>query len=748
MAIQSEARPVRAASSHALSSRLRPYRGLRPQSFAAVFLHLVACGGFGGGVDGAPDNDGPFGGPTDPPPTGSKWEGKETTDECGRTSIEYVLVDEVCGGIDDPGYMAAFHAPIIRDGAVIGTDLFAVDATYLWVLDVSDPAVPVRRALLSGFGQPLAVGAHAGRLVIAAGDEGLVVADVTDPGAPTRLATVALVGPALDVFVEGDRAFVAMGAAGVGIVDLTGVEPPRVLAASAFVAAVAPAGGRVYAASCDRLTILDETTGAILGEVSIEGATQDNVLIAPIKDVAIVGEVAFVAAGKFGAVSIDVSDPAAPVVLGNCAVDDPSFYASGVRVDGDRLFVAGGEYGILPLSVAAPLETCVALVAPAAPPETEEPECSTEAPWEILPWAETWSPPPVPPEGRDPIQTLPVGELVFAFGDATRIGLRAIDVRLAADPALTKIGRYAEPRLTEGIAARGDRVLVTGKAGGLFTNVGDALIPEGDVVLARTARAAGFLDDGRWVLGTTVEDLSGQIDFEGGAAPVAITSTIWPGSLPTRGFAVLVPTASGADEIDVDGVVTPIHSGRTAYLPAAVVLDEDRVVMAAPEWVDALSVDAVDVVPLAAGAFDAGELSDTSRWRQALPRRYLLSTPAGLAEVSSLGGRAALLLHGADGGGLTLPPGDYVAAASVGERVFLAAVDRGTYRTTLVTVSVEGASSTIVGMASFTGSASGLAATDARLYLADGDRGVRIYDLSAPAPELVSVVDLAIAGAP
>ncbi len=725
----------------------RRLRALLPRAlFAALPLLVAACGDSSFG--GAPENDGPPGPPTEPPPTGSKWQGKETLDACGRTGIDYVLVDEVCGGIDDPDYMAAFHAPIIRDGALIGSDLFAVDATYLWVLDVSQPEAPVRRALLSGFGQPLAVGAHSGRLVIAAGDEGLLLVDVADPSAPQRLATIELDGPALDVFIDGDRAFVAMGAAGIGVVDLTSVEAPRTLAVPAFVAAVASSDGRVFAAACDRLSILDETSGTVLGEVSVDGVMRDDVLVAPFKDVAIVGDIAFVAAGKFGAISVDVSDPVAPVVLGNCAVDDPSFYASGVRVDGERLFVAGGDYGILPLPVAVPHETCAGLFPPSEPPSNEEPTCSTEPPWDVVPWVDSWSPPPVPPEGRDPIQTLPAGELVFAFGDATRIGLRAIDVRLAADPALTKIGRYAEPRLTEGIAAYGDRVLVTGKAGGLFQNVGDTLIPVGDLALARTARAAAFLDDGRWILGTTLEDESGQIDVEGGVAPFAVAATIWPGALPSRGSTVLVPTASGADAIDVDGVTTAIVSDRTARLPAALAFHDDRVVIAAPEWVDAISIDDLGAAPLAPSAFDASELDDVSQWRRALPRRQLLETPAGLAEVSSLGGRAALVLHGVSESVVTLPPGDYVAGASAGGRVFLVSVDRGIYRTTLVTVSVAGESPAIVGTASLTGAASGLAASGSRLYLADGDRGVRIFDLSATAPELVASVDLVVGGAP
>ncbi len=728
-----------------LRTRSLRVRSCIPVLFAAWSILGVACGD---GGFGSPENGGPPGPPTDPPPTGSKWEGKETTDECGRVGIEYVLVDEVCGGTTDPGYMAAFHSPIVRDGALIGTDLFAVDATYLWVLDVADPAAPKRRALVSGLGEPLALATHGSNLVIASGDEGLVIAEASNPAAPTRLATVSLAGPALDVFVDGDLAFVAMGAAGVAVVDLTTATVQRELATPGFVAAVAAKDGLAYVAACTTFTIVAVATGEVVGQTWLADAEADGVLVAPAKDVAIAGSVAFVAAGRRGAVSIDVSDPAAPVVMGNCAVDDPSFYASGVRTEGDRLFVAGGEWGILPLDIGSPLETCSFLIAPSEPPPSEEPTCSTEAPWDVVPWVDTWQPPPQPPEGRDPIQTLPAGDLVFAFGDATRIGLRAIDIRLSNDPDLAKIGRYAEPRLTEGIAARGELVLVAGKAGGLYRNVGDGLVLDQDLTIARSARAAAFLDDGRWVLGEPIDAATSQLHVESAASPVPLAAAMWAGTLVTTGTSILVPATDGAIEVDADGAVSARLAGRTARLPAAVAVQNDELVMAAPEWVEAVTLQGGTSQPLLEpGVFDEASLTDVSNWRRALPRRHLLPTSAGLCEVASLGGRAGLVLHGSGDTSVVLPSGDYVAGAASGDRVFLASVDRGTYRTTLTTVSVAGGTPAIVASSSFTGTASGLATSDARLYVADGDRGVRIYDLAADAPALLSIVDLAVGGA-
>src|SRR5690606_30647837 len=117
----------------------------------------------------------------------------------------------MCGGTDDPAYLDTLRAPIFRDGALIGERLYTVDATHVWVLDVTTPDAPARETLIAGLGHPIGVGTHAGRLLVAAGDLGLVIADVTQPDHPTPIATLALPGPALDVTVDGDRALVPMG---------------------------------------------------------------------------------------------------------------------------------------------------------------------------------------------------------------------------------------------------------------------------------------------------------------------------------------------------------------------------------------------------------------------------------------------------------------------------------------------------------------------------------------------------------
>lgn len=303
--------------------------------------------------DGAPDNPGPPSSmPPGEPPTGQKWEPVDT-DDCGRDGIAWVLVDEVCGGTQDPDYMDYFRAPMFRDGARVGDQMYAVDATYLWVLDMTDHSAIQRQSLFAGLAEPLAVGQYEGRLLIAAGSGGLLELNLDNPSAPELVSRVDLPGPALDVHVEGDEAFVAFGSGGIAVVDLLdGATLNRTIATPGFAAGVTTADGRAYVAACDTVAVIDLATDTLLAQTWLSEAYDGDFLVAPAKDVAVVGTFAFVAAGRFGAVAIDISDPSAPEIVGNCTVaDELSFYASGVRANDDTLFVAGGEWGILPVEL-------------------------------------------------------------------------------------------------------------------------------------------------------------------------------------------------------------------------------------------------------------------------------------------------------------------------------------------------------------------------------------------------------------
>jgi hypothetical protein len=539
------------------------------------------------------------------------------------------------------------------------------------------------------------------------------------------------------VHLDGDTALVAIGGAGVAVIDLA-AEPPalvRTLTVPGFAAAVSTKGGKAVVAACDNVAIVDVASGALLGQTWVGNAWQGDVLVAPAKDVELVGDVAFVAAGRFGAVAIDLADTSAPAVIGNCTLaDDPAFYASGVRAQAGALYVAGGEYGILPVDVAEPATSCALMVAPSLPaPPGDEEGCSSAPPWELMPWQDLYAP---PPPGKDPIQTLPDGDVVYAFGDARRIGARAVDVRLTADPALTKIGRYDEPRRLRGIAARDGRVLVVGDAARVLVRDEAALLVDEGADLPADTVAGVLLADGRWAVTTTT-----SLMVQSAQTPVALLDPAWSNGIAVAGDEVLIPASTGLLRFDTALEQTRFDEATwKAALPPAIAAGPDGVFLAAPEWPSAVDESGTQLAPH--GVFDADDIMNASLWRAGMPRRVLVDSAKGLVEVASLADRAGLSLHGDETRGVGLPAGTYVAGAADGELLYLVTVDRGLYRSEVVTVSLAG-TPYVIGVEAFTGTASGVAVDGDRLYVADADRGVRVWARAGEALEALGVVELA-----
>ncbi len=681
------------------------------------------------GVRDAPSSrGGQFGAPSEPAPTGQSWKPIET-ETCGRGGISWVLVDEVCGdgeGNDDPETM---HAPMFRDGAVSGGHLFAIDATHLWSFDLAQPTESARKSLVTGLGTPLAVAQRGSELVLASGKSGLVMVDVTNPADPRRSRSIELSGGAFDVQVNGDKAIVALGRGGIAEVNLAPATPwiTRAWPLWGFAAGVQARGNYAYVAACGSFKVVDLATGNVVGETWVPNAYVDGRLVAPAKKVTLVDDVAFVAAGRYGAVAIDISTPQQPKVLGNCTVtDDPSFYASGVRASADKLFVAGGEWGILPVGIASSKSACSKLqVLPPKPPSQDEP-CSTKPPWEVVPWETLWAP---PPPRKDPVQTLPVGDRVYAFGDARRIGVRAVDVRNALDPALPIMSRFDEPRSLLGVTASATRVVTVGPRGGVFTIGTNGKLTRATSnaeASLRESTAVTTLPGGRFVaLGPD------GLTVEGSSTPIAVPDASALAAMDADHVAVTVK--GGVQIVDVSSGARTSYSVGWANLPASLTADASAVYYAGPEWPKTIELSGGKTTFLDPHTvFDETEILDPVRWRQRLPRRHLLATGRGLVEIAGVGSVVGLALH-SNGGvkKVSLPPTTYAAAASDGKHVYAVGLDRGLYRSTLVSIDITGEAPVVVGIESFTGAASGVATAAGRVFVSDADGAIRAYGIDA-----------------
>lgn len=693
------------------------------------------CGGGSGGseigprdVDDAPDRGANATAPSEPAPTGQGWKAEETDEGCGRSGLRWILVDEVCGDGEgaDP---RALETPMFRDGAIVGGHLLAVDGTHLWSLDLSDPQRIARSALSTGFGQPLAARAQGSKVFLAAGYDGLVIADATDPAKPKRAASLALPGAAFDVDLRGTSAYLAIGASGVAAVNIDGPTPTLAdtFPVPGHAAGVFADDANLYVAACTNLSVLDRTTGAVKSTVTFPKI--QNHLFTAAKDVAVVGNVAFVAAGRQGVVAVDVTNKAAPSVIGRCTINEPSFYASGVRSEGNALFVAGGEWGVLKVDVSNPKLACVQPLLQAKAPDPAA-SCTSDPPWNVVEWERVWAP---PPPAKDPIQVLPdpTGNRVFAFGDARRIGVRAVDVRNPLDLSLTR--RYDEPRTLLGIAAKGTRVAVAGPRGGVFDFDATKLLVRAtanDEDLAK-ASSVGLLDDGRWVA------LVGEdVKIEGQATPVSSYAK----ALAVTGNKIALVKGFGAPTVEVwdaaGALVGMQPAGISANLPLSIASGPSSVFYAAPESPSSArrELSNVGLGGLAATThevFDQEDSLDVALWRSRVPRRPLAYSTRGFVEVAVLGSRAGLVLHGPSGAKqrVALPALTYAGLAADDDRAYAIAIDRGLYKSYLVTISLAGTPK-IVSFEAFTGAASGVAVASGRIYVSDADGHVRVWSVN------------------
>jgi len=222
------------------------------------------------------------------------------------------------------------------------------------VIDVADPNLPV--LLPMGYLSPnvhgLTVEGHF--VYLAEGLTGLNIMNITNPKTPTPVDTVNTPGFAMDVIVDGGLAFVADGTGGVQIVDIRNPSSSSIIGGydtAGEARHLALQGDTLFVAdSANGLVVLDvtdpthpllvDTIGVsyawdvdLYGEIVCIGGDAGiytyriglgmaNLEVIgvydggfDIKDVRVQGDIAYVAAGTDGFLTVDVSDPAAPVLL-------------------------------------------------------------------------------------------------------------------------------------------------------------------------------------------------------------------------------------------------------------------------------------------------------------------------------------------------------------------------------------------------------------------------------------------------
>ncbi|HXO51137.1 MAG TPA: Ig-like domain-containing protein, partial [Mycobacterium sp.] len=188
---------------------------------------------------------------------------------------------------------------------------------------------------------------------VASGGFGLSIADVTNLQAPVLVAQLATPGSANDVRVAGAVAYVAEDV-GLQLVDVSDPAHPVLLGSLSYPAGrqarVAVGGGNlVYLADLNfGLHVVDVTNPMLpreVGSLALAGTPRAVSLGGTgLGGTGLFGSYAVVACGDGGVAVVDVSAPAAPVLLGTTPPGQPR--AGSVTVRGHYAYVAAGVEGI------------------------------------------------------------------------------------------------------------------------------------------------------------------------------------------------------------------------------------------------------------------------------------------------------------------------------------------------------------------------------------------------------------------
>ena len=208
---------------------------------------------------------------------------------------------------------------------------------------------PLSNLNLPGF--PNKIKVQGNYAYIAAGAAGLQIVNVVNKTAPVIVGSIALPGNANDVEIVGTTAYIAAGSNGLQIVDVSNPAAP-VLRGSASTGGTAQGivvrNGTAYVAASSQLTIINVSNSAaplVASSVSIAGNGKAITLDTN-------RNLAIVALGSGGIQVFNIANPAAPSSVSTKSM--PSGDSRGVKVSGMYVFVADYNLSLTSIDLSNP----------------------------------------------------------------------------------------------------------------------------------------------------------------------------------------------------------------------------------------------------------------------------------------------------------------------------------------------------------------------------------------------------------
>ncbi|MFX1474742.1 MAG: hypothetical protein ACFFCO_04585 [Promethearchaeota archaeon] len=237
----------------------------------------------------------------------------------------------------------------LLDIDVAGQLAYLADGTYgLFIVNVSSPYTVTTLGSVDTPGNASGVLIDGSHAYVADGGSGVHIVDVSDPTSPVILGSYNTPGNAYRLALQGDTLYVADGTGGLIVLDVS--DPTNACLIDSYALSyawdVALYGGVVLVGSGNG--VYSFRIGS-MDSLSYMGSYSGGY---EFWDVKVQGDVAYVAAGADGLLTIDVSDPVNPVLLDSYAVS-AHFYRK-VDVQGNRAYIADYGGGFLVFDISDP----------------------------------------------------------------------------------------------------------------------------------------------------------------------------------------------------------------------------------------------------------------------------------------------------------------------------------------------------------------------------------------------------------
>jgi hypothetical protein len=239
-----------------------------------------------------------------------------------------------------------------RGIAVDGALAFVATGSGLDVIDVTQPASPAPKSTFAVWSEKVLPVVPAGPVAYVGTDAGLIVLDVTDPAAPQALGELDGLDSVSGLAARPGRAFLISSYGDLWVADLGEPHAPRTIGATVmpgfrFARTIAAAEPWVYVARSSALGVVDAsdpTAPRFVGSTALPSGGSAW-------DVAVDGQLVFVAALQGGLIVLDRQNPAEPRFLGSAP---PRQWAVAVAVAGQHAFVADWDAGLSVYDVSVP----------------------------------------------------------------------------------------------------------------------------------------------------------------------------------------------------------------------------------------------------------------------------------------------------------------------------------------------------------------------------------------------------------